>query len=143
MCSNEFHRHRNLIQIPDVPVEPTQLDSALTPPEASSASGSRLRRLQRPGTSMPPYLAFQLYSVTSETPYLRARSPVFASASCSRRTAMICSPRKPLPLHSSVPSEGPDSNAPWKNLQWQVIGPKDGLKRLQLSNAGARHDTRS
>jgi hypothetical protein len=40
---------------------------------------------------MPPYLAFQLYSVASEMPCLRARSAVFAPASCSRRTAMICS----------------------------------------------------
>jgi hypothetical protein len=42
-------------------------------------------------TSMPPYLAFQLYSVASEMPCLRARSAVFAPASCSRKTAMICS----------------------------------------------------
>src|SRR6202161_2390964 len=42
-------------------------------------------------TSMPPYLAFQLYSVASETPCLRARSAVFAPASCSFKTPMICS----------------------------------------------------
>ena len=42
-------------------------------------------------TSMPPYLAFQLYRVASEIPCLRASSPVFAPASCSRSTAMICS----------------------------------------------------
>src|SRR5690606_4027738 len=41
--------------------------------------------------SRPPYLAFQLYSVASEIPCLRARSPALAPASCSRRTAMICS----------------------------------------------------
>src|SRR5436853_6881265 len=43
------------------------------------------------GTSMPPYLAFQLYSVASETPCLRAKSAVFAPASCSRSTPIICS----------------------------------------------------
>jgi len=36
-------------------------------------------------------MAFQLYSVASEMPCLRARSAVFAPASCSRKTAMICS----------------------------------------------------
>jgi hypothetical protein len=54
---------------------------------SSSSSRSRLAS----DTSRPPYLAFQLYSVASETPCLLARSAVFALASCSRRTAMICS----------------------------------------------------
>src|SRR6202795_2593247 len=54
------------------------------------SSSSCLRRLASE-TSRPPYLAFQLYSVASETPCLRARSAVFAPASCSRRTPMICS----------------------------------------------------
>src|SRR6202041_3647200 len=40
-------------------------------------------------TSMPPYLAFQLYSVASETQCLRARSAVLAPASCSFSTPMI------------------------------------------------------
>jgi hypothetical protein len=54
---------------------------------SSSSCFSRLAS----GTSMPPYLAFQLYSVASETPCFRAKSAVFAPASCSRRTPMICS----------------------------------------------------
>src|SRR5258708_35400387 len=41
------------------------------------SSSSCFRRLASE-TSMPPYLAFQLYSVASETPCLRARSAVFA-----------------------------------------------------------------
>jgi hypothetical protein len=41
------------------------------------------------GVALP--LTFQLYSVASLIPCLRARSPVFAPASCSRSTAMICS----------------------------------------------------
>src|SRR5690606_8303802 len=54
-------------------------------------SSSRAFRRLASDTSMPPYFAFQLYSVASLTPCLRARSPAFAPASCSRRTAMICS----------------------------------------------------
>src|SRR6266702_92957 len=54
-------------------------------------SSSRARSRLASDTSRPPYLAFQLYSVASEIPCLRARSAVFAPASCSRRTAMICS----------------------------------------------------
>src|SRR6266568_255193 len=54
-------------------------------------SSSRARSRLVSDTSRPPYLAFQLYSVASEIPCLRARSAVFAPASCSRRTAMICS----------------------------------------------------
>src|ERR1700722_16293931 len=42
-------------------------------------------------TSRPPYLAFQLYRVASETPCLRAKSAVFAPASCSRSATIICS----------------------------------------------------
>jgi hypothetical protein len=66
-------------------------------------------------TSMPPYLAFQLYSVASETPCLRARSAFVAPASCSFSTPMI---------RSSVnrarficPSfRRPDSNSPWRKI---------------------------
>ena len=54
---------------------------------SSSSAFSRLAS----DTSRPPYLAFQLYKVASETPCLRARSAVFAPASCYCRTAMICS----------------------------------------------------
>ena len=41
---------------------------------------------------MPPYLLFQLYRVASETPCLRARSAVFAPASCSRKTEFLTNP---------------------------------------------------
>src|SRR5690606_34959736 len=54
------------------------------------SSSKAFRRLAS-DTSIPSYFAFQLYSVTSLTPCLRARSPAFAPASCSRSTAMICS----------------------------------------------------
>ena len=58
-------------------------------------------------TSRLPYLAFQLYSVASEIPCLRARSAIFAPASCLRGTAMICSSVN-LTRSLSVPSAGPD-----------------------------------
>jgi len=35
--------------------------------------------------------------------------------------------RKPLPLHSSVPSEGPDSNAPWRKSS--VAGQDEECRR--------------
>src|SRR5690606_4009103 len=54
-------------------------------------SSSRAFRRLASDTSIPPYFAFQLYSVPSLIPFLRARSPAFAPASCSRSTAMICS----------------------------------------------------
>src|SRR5947209_4076605 len=54
-------------------------------------SSSRARSRLASDTSRPPYLAFQLYSVASEIPCLRARSAVFAPASCSRKTPRICS----------------------------------------------------
>src|SRR5215468_3828113 len=76
---------------------------------SSSSARSRLAS----ETSRPPYLAFQLYSVASEIPCLRARSAVFAPASCSRRTAMICSSVN-LPRFIVRPSAGPDSNPPWR-----------------------------
>jgi hypothetical protein len=41
------------------------------------------------GTSMPPYLAIQLYSVASETPCLRARSAVFAPSHAPAFTPII------------------------------------------------------
>src|ERR1700726_5147137 len=56
-------------------------------PFSSSSARSRLAS----ETSIPPNLAFQLYSVASDIPYFRQSSPAFAPASCSRNTAMICS----------------------------------------------------
>jgi hypothetical protein len=64
------------------------------------------------GTSMPPYLAFQLYSVASETPCLRARSAVFAPASCSRSTQIICSSVN-LARFICPSFTRPDSNSAW------------------------------
>src|SRR4029079_6586036 len=61
-------------------------------------SSSNARRRLASDTSMPPYLAFQLYSVASEMPCLRARSAVFTPASCSRRTAIICSSVNLIPF---------------------------------------------
>jgi hypothetical protein len=65
----------------------SSVDSAESFFSLQFSSSSDRRRL----ASMPPYLAFQLYSVAYEMPCLRARSAVFAPATCSRRTAMICS----------------------------------------------------
>src|SRR6478735_1704885 len=73
------------------------------------SSSSALSRLASE-TSMPPNLAFQLYSVASEIPCLRARSAAFAPASCSRRTAMICSSVNLLLFISPSFKRGPDSN---------------------------------
>src|SRR5690606_32834632 len=76
------------------------------------SSSSAFRRLASE-TSMPPYLAFQLYSVASEIPCLRARSSAFAPASCSRRTAMICSSVNLLLFICPSFKRGPDSNREW------------------------------
>ena len=85
-------------------------------------SSSRAFRRLASETSIPPYFAFQLYSVASETPCLRARSPAFAPASCSRRTAMICS--SVIAFSSSVrPSiEGRTLISDGGKTQWQVRG---------------------
>src|SRR6185312_7559373 len=77
-------------------------------------SSSSIRRRLASDTSMPPYLAFQLYSVAPETPYLRGRSPVFAPASCSRRTAIICSSENLFRFIRPLPQKRPDSNSPWR-----------------------------
>ena len=62
---------------------------------------------------MPPYLAFQLYSVASEIPCLRARSAVFAPASCSRRHRNDLLFREPARF--ICPSFlRPDSNSIWR-----------------------------
>src|SRR3954454_21512256 len=66
-------------------------------------------------TLPPPYLAFQLYSVASETPCLRARSAVFAPASCSRRTPIICSSVN-LARFICPSFTRPDSNSTWRNF---------------------------
>src|SRR5580693_926232 len=70
--------------------EASSIDSAssfFSLPFSSSSARSRLAS----ETSIPPNLAFQLYSVASDIPYFRQSSPAFAPASCSRNTAMICS----------------------------------------------------
>src|ERR1700737_2195567 len=82
------------------------------------SSSSCFRRLAS-GTSMPPYLAFQLYSVASETPCLRARSAVFAPASCSRSTPIICSSVN-LARFICPPSQGRTLTPRGGSLQWQV-----------------------
>src|SRR5437763_14913486 len=76
---------------------------------SSSSCFSRLAS----GTSMPPYLAFQLYSVASETPCLRAKSAVFAPASCSRSTPIICSSVN-LARFICPSFRRPDSNFNWR-----------------------------
>src|SRR6202022_395213 len=49
-------------------------------PFSSSSARSRLAS----ETSIPPNLAFQLYSVASDIPYFRQSSPAFTASSCSR-----------------------------------------------------------
>src|SRR6202171_385046 len=78
------------------------------------SSSSCFRRLASE-TSMPPYLAFQLYSVASETPCLRARSAVFAPASCSRSTPIICSSLN-LARFICPSFTRPDSNSAWRKV---------------------------
>jgi hypothetical protein len=57
----------------------------------------------------------QLYSVASETPCLRARSAVFAPASCSRSTPIICSSVN-LARFICPSVRRPDSNSTWRNF---------------------------
>src|SRR3984957_10958512 len=78
------------------------------------SSSSWLSRLASV-TSMPPYLAFQLYSVASETPCLRARSADFAPASCSRSTPIICSSVN-LARFICPSFTRPDSNSTWRKF---------------------------
>ena len=49
-------------------------------------SSSRAFRRLASDTSIPPYFAFQLYSVASLTPCRQGRSPALAPASCSQST---------------------------------------------------------
>src|ERR1700688_4097329 len=78
------------------------------------SSSSCFRRLASE-TSMPPNFAFQLYSVASETPCFRARSAVFAPASCSRSTPIICSSVN-LARFICPSFTRPDSNSTWRKL---------------------------
>jgi hypothetical protein len=64
------------------------------------SSSSAFRRLASE-TSMPPYLAFQLYSVASDTPCLRARSAVLAPLMLLQHTDNHLF-REPCALHLSV-----------------------------------------
>src|ERR1700674_1597494 len=92
---------------------------------SSSSCRSRLAS----DTSIPPNLAFQLYSVASETPYLRANSAVFAPASCSRSTPIICSSVN-LARFICPSFRRPDSNFNWRKsagaghdhaLRWSAL----------------------
>src|SRR6266436_2216015 len=111
------------------------------------SSSSCFRRLASE-TSMPPYLAFQLYSVASETPCLRARSAVFAPASCSRSTPIICSSVN-LARFICPSSRRPDSNSPWR--KYAVAGQEtetqehlatEGYKGLWLGRLFRCHQNR-
>src|ERR1700709_338002 len=78
---------------------------------AFSSSSCRSRLASEPST--PPNLAFQLYSVASDTPCLRAQSAVFAPASCSRSTPIICSSVN-LARFIGPSFRRPDSNFNWR-----------------------------
>src|ERR1700722_17996387 len=73
-------------------------------------------------TSMPPYLAFELYSVASETQCLRARSAVFAPASCSFSTPMIRSSVNRARFICPSLFQGRTLNPRGGKSQWQVNG---------------------
>src|SRR3984885_14688817 len=87
-------------------------------------------------TSMPPYLAFQLYSVASDTPCLRARSAVFTPASCSRSTATICSSENLVRFICPSLPVGRTLNLHGGNPQWQATATStwgtDLMDRLAL-----------
>src|SRR3954470_22895699 len=107
----------------------SSIDSASSFFSLRFSSSSDRRRLAS-DTSMSPYLAFQLYSVASEMPCLRARSAVFAPASCSRSTAMICSSVNLLRFISPSFKQGPDSNLSWWKLP--VAGQAAPIRRYLL-----------
>src|ERR1700732_2009821 len=67
------------------------------------SSSSPLSRLAS-ATSIPPYLAFHLYSVASAIPCRRHNSAVFSPASASRKIPMICSSLYRLPFICPSPS---------------------------------------
>ena len=83
-------------------------------------SSSRARSRFASDTSMPPNLAFQFYSVASEMPCLRARSAVFIPASCSFRTAMICSSVNRFLFIVRLLRQGRTLIASGGNPWWQV-----------------------
>src|SRR3569623_581482 len=72
-----------------------------------------------PTASMHPYMASQPYSAASETPYFRTRAGLRSDPMLAQTGDLPF--RKPLPLHSSLPSEGPDYDAPSAALMllWQ------------------------
>src|SRR6202047_1651952 len=75
----------------------SSIDSASSLFKRRFSSSSALRR-RASQTSRPPYFDFHLYSVALEIPWRRHTSSVFAPASCSRNTPMICSSLKRLPF---------------------------------------------
>jgi hypothetical protein len=64
-------------------------------------------------------LGLPLVNLAALTPCLRYTSAVFAPASCSRSTAMICSSVNSI-ASSSVPFVGPDSSFTWRCFRGQV-----------------------
>ena len=81
---------------------------------AFSLSSSHKR--QASDTPSPPYLAFPLQIVTSDTPCRRARSAVFTPAYASFSTPMICSSVNLLRFFV-CPSFRPDSNRSWRKIR--------------------------
>src|SRR5205085_4460987 len=75
----------------------SSIDSASSLFKRRFSSSSALRR-RASETSRPPYLDFHLYSVALEIPWRRHTSSVFAPASCSRNSPMICSSLNRLPF---------------------------------------------
>src|SRR5690606_38499237 len=74
------------------------------------------------------HVAFQLYSVASETPCLRARSAAFAPASCSRSTAMICSSVNRFRFICPSFNQGRTLISVGGKTQWQVKSSMDSLR---------------
>src|ERR1700761_6067225 len=101
---------------------------------AFSSSSCRSRFASE--TSIPPNLAFQLHSVASETPCLRAKSAAFAPASCSRSTPIICSSVN-LARFICPSFRRPDSNATWRKSagagQRQRLGEEQLVALIQES----------
>ena len=91
----------------------SSIDSARSFFSLRFSSSSAFSRLASE-TSSPPYLAFQLYSVASETPYLRARSAALAPASCSPQNRDDLLFRKPLPLHRPSLQQGRTLTRAWR-----------------------------
>src|SRR5690606_23748085 len=83
-------------------------------------SSSRAFRRLASDTSIPPYFPFQLYRVASLTPCLQARSAAFAPASCSRKTAMICSSANRFPFICPSFDQGQTLTPGGGKTHWQV-----------------------